>query len=403
MEILSDQMRALTSSEWVYALLFAIAIAEAVVITSFVISGTIGFVAVGALVAHGLLDPLWSGLAIYLGTLAGDLTSFKLAGMLQRVRFVAAALGRLAPLREPLGRAPMRFIILGHFTPYLRALMPILASGVVPLRTYILIEMIAALLGTIFFMSLGFAGAHAIAEMNFQAVLAAVGAVAGLALLALWIRARRPFCPLRPGRVAMWQNWRRTAWFLIWYLPWQAIRWMECRLRGTPSRRLCRSLAASFPDIRAGDIFVVRLHAPAPWGRWAHSAIAITPTTFAHGFASEVEVHRIEALPVRYAIAHLRVRCDEGTAERAAIHAMACVGTPVAILAGRGETNRFSCASLVGHAYHRAGVELVGTAVARIVPDDLFSSAAVELVRIVHTEKVSKQTRRYVFEARKEG
>ena len=34
-------------------------------------------------------------------------------------------------------------------------------------------------------------------------------------------------------------------------------------------------MARAFPDVMAGDIFLVRLHAPAPWGRWAHTAIAV--------------------------------------------------------------------------------------------------------------------------------
>ncbi|WP_291295379.1 DedA family protein [Elioraea sp.] len=403
MEALAEQLRALASTNWVYAVLFVVAMAEAIVITSFAISGTIGFVAVGALVAHGLLHPMWSGLAIYAGTLAGDLISFLLAGALQRVGFVATALGRLAPLREPLAAAPARFIIAGHFTPYIRALLPVLAAGVVPLRTYIAIELVAALLGTAFFLSIGYLGAHMLAHIAVETVLAGVGVVAGLMLVALWIKAQRPFCPRAPGNGAMRRPAMRASWFFIWYLPWQAVRWIECHLRGTPSRRLRRSLASSFPDIRAGDILVVRLHAPAPWGRWAHSAIATSASTFAHGFASEVEAHSLEALPVRYAIAHLRVRCNDVTADQAAQFAQACIGMPVSIRARRSDTHRFSCASLVTHAYRKAGLELVDEGIARIVPDDLFTSPAVELVRIVHTERVSPHTRRYVFEARREG
>jgi hypothetical protein len=116
-----------------------------------------------------------------------------------------------------------------------------------------------------------------------------------------------------------------------------------------------------------------------------------------------VEAHSLEALPVRYAIAHLRVRCSDVTAEQAAKFAQACIGMPVSIRARRSDTHRFSCASLVAHAYRKAGLELVDEGIARIVPNDLFTSPAVELVRIVHTERVSPHTRRYVFEARREG
>src|SRR5437762_1993745 len=102
MDTLIDQIRGLSSSDWVYAIIFVLAVARAMAVTSYVVSGTVGFIVVGGLVAHGFLHPLWSILAAYLGTLTGDVVSFMLSRVLQRVRFIARAVCRLQPLRGQL-------------------------------------------------------------------------------------------------------------------------------------------------------------------------------------------------------------------------------------------------------------------------------------------------------------
>lgn len=403
MEQVNEFMAAFVSSDWVYALLFALAIAEASALTTFFISGTIGFVILGVLIAHGLLDPTWSIVLVYAGTLIGDLSTFFLSRWLQRISFIKSALDKFEAFRDSLGSAPFRFILIGHFVPYLRAVLPILAAGKVPPATYIAIEAVAALIGTIFFIGLGFAAAEALGQIPLEHVISVVGVLAGSALVATWVRSRKPFCPLRQNRGARWLNVRRAAIFYIWYLPWHPIRWIELLMRRTTSRKLRRSIAASFPDVQPGDVFLIRLHMPSPWGRWAHSAIAIDAKSFAHGFSSKVTAHSIAALPIRYAIAHLRPICDPETALEAARVAKDKIGTPVSIAARRGETTRYSCSSLVAHAFQKAGVQLVDPTIARIVPNDLFTSPQLRLVRIVNTERVSRQMRRYVFEAREEG
>ena len=107
-------------------------------------------------------------------------------------------------------------------------------------------------------------------------------------------------------------NWRRVAWFFIWFPLWYPIWKGEDLRRKLSGRHLRRGLKGAFPDVRPGDIFVIRLHSPSPWGTWAHSAIAIDGRYFCHGFANRISAHPIDALPVRYAIAQLRVRCGEG-------------------------------------------------------------------------------------------
>lgn len=403
MESITEWVHFLTATKWAYVFIFLLAIAEASVLTSYFVSGTIAFVIIGVLAAKGMLDPVWSVLAVYVGTLVGDVATFLACRAFQRVKFIAAALEKFQALREPLKQAPARFILVGHFTPYLRSMLPLLAADIVPLRTYLAIECIGAMAGTVFFVGLGYAGAQILADIELNNALTAVGVVAGGMLVAMWIYSRKPFCRLKPDRRIKRKNLWRAVWFYLWFVPFQLARWIELWLGRSPSRRLRRSLAASFPDIRPGDVFVIRLHVPSPWGRWAHSAIAIDSRNFCHGFASVVTAHTISALPVRYAIAHLRVRCDEPTAEAAAEIARACVGFPVSIAACPEETGRFSCSSLIAHAYRQVGIELVDRAVSRIVPDDLFTSPHLELVRIVHTEQVRQQTGRYVFEARKEG
>ncbi|NOZ73342.1 MAG: DedA family protein [Chloroflexi bacterium] len=392
-----------TSSDWIYVLIFVIAIAEASVLTSFFISGTIGLVVVGILIAQEMLDPTWSVILVYTGTFIGDLSSFFLSRRLQRILFIRTALEKFEAFRAPLSKAPFRFILIGHFVPYLRTVLPVLAAGKVPPTTYIAVEAIAAFNGTIFFIGIGFVGAEALGQIPPKYALSTVGVFAGSVLLGMWIYSQKPFCPLRSERKARWLNICRTVFFYIWYLPWHPIRWLELWLQGLPSRKLRRSLAACFPDVQPGDVFLIRLHVSSPWGKWAHSAIAIDTINFVHGFSSVVTAHSIAALPVRYAIAHLRPNCESETAHEAAQIAKSKIGVPVSITARRDENSRFSCSSLVAYAFRQAGVELVDPAIARVVPNDLFTSPQMRLVRIVHTEKVSRQTRRYVFEAREEG
>lgn len=403
MDAFAEYIQTLTSSEWAYAVIFLLAVAEASVITSYFLSGTIAFVVVGALVSRHFLDPVWAILAVYAGTVIGDVSSFLFSRSLQRVSFVAAGIRRLGWLRRSLAAAPARFILVGHFTPYLRAMMPVLAAGVVPIRTYLTIELFGAMMGTLFLLGIGFFGAEVLATLDVGRGLAVVGAAATCVLALLWLATRASMSPPNACSSIDTQQVLRTVRAYLLYPFWHPCRWIERWLRGQPSRELRRSIQACFPDVRAGDIFVIRLHVSAPWGKWAHSAIAIDAKNFCHGFAKTVTAHTLAALPVRYAIAHLRVRCDEETAQSAANIARSCVGTPVSIFAHRGETQRMSCASLIVHAYQRCGIELVEPRLARIAPDDLFASPEIELVRIVNTEKVKRETRRYVFESRKEG
>ena len=63
------------------------------------------------------------------------------------------------------------------------------------------------------------------------------------------------------------------------------------------------------------------------------------------------------------------------------------IGTPVSIWAGPRTAKSVSCASAVALAYEAAGISLWPLDGARIVPDDLFRSDRVQLVRIVYTEQ----------------
>lgn len=192
-------------------------------------------------------------------------------------------------------------------------------------------------------------------------------------------------CETRMNDRSKGRNWKRI--FFILYFPfWRPIRMVEAALRKLPTRSSHPDLAAAFPDARAGDIFLVRLHAPAPWGKWAHTAIAIDRENFCQGFGKTITAHRFDAFPVRYTVAHLRVKCDARTAARAAAAAAEMIGRPVSIFARPDDTAKFPCTSLVCFAYASVGVTLGPENVGRVVPDDLFHSPQVELIRIVFTE-----------------
>ncbi len=402
MDDFATYVRAITSNEWIYLIVFLIAIAEANVLTSYFLSGTMGFVLVGILIHQGLLDPTWSMLAIYAGTVLGDASGFLLSHWLQRISFVAAMVRKVDWARASLAASPTRFIVIGHFTPYLQAALPVLAAGVVPFRKYVAIDLAGAAAGTVFLVGFGYLLSTTAEQLHYRTALTIIGVVATLAIAILWSR-RRPTAASGKPTLTRARSLGRTIRFVVLYPFWHPARWIEMWLRGRPSRSLRRSLEACFPDIRAGDILLIRLHWPAPWGRWAHTAIAIDGQNFCHGFTKVVTAHSLAALPVRYAIAQLRCKCPAATAQVAADVARGFVGRRVSVIARQDDGTKVSCASLVSLAYARAGIELVGPQYPRVTPDDIFTSDQLSLVRIVHTERVRLDTHRYVFEAREQG
>ncbi len=384
-----------SGSSWVYAVIFAIALLEGFVLTTFLINGTIAIVAIGALLAQGYLNPIYALTCIYVGTLSGDSLSYFLSARLQKFKAIAGRLQAYDSYRAPLARRPFVFTILGHFTPYLKGMNAFLAGGILPWKSWLLADVIGALCGTLFLTGLGAAGSY----LFTFGIVNAIHFYAGIAILffifIFWFSSNSVcklggdrnspslFCPRH-------RNWKRLF-FLLYYPFWHPIRWVEALLRKFPSRALRKNLREAFPDVRAGDIFLIRLHAMAPWGKWAHSAIALGNNRFCHGFGKIITKHRLEALPIRYAIVHLRVKCDESTANHAAVTASEMIGKRVSILARNGDTSKFSCAGLIFYAYKQAGIALVDHKIPRVVPDDLINSPYIEIVRTVFTESTRVQ------------
>jgi membrane protein DedA with SNARE-associated domain len=379
-----------SGSIWVYPLIFLVALLEGFVLTTFFVNGTIAIVAVGALVAGGSLNPMFAYLSVYLGTLAGDALSYFLATKIQNVPYLANRLQKFEKYRAPLARRPFTFTILGHLTPYLKGANAFLAGGLLSWKTWALADAIGAFCGITLFGGLGAVSQLASGPRSIHAYIGvAVLCVVVLLWVHLLIRRQVPserqptiFCPLN----RKWKrNWNRIL-FIVSYPFWHPVRWVESLLRRLPTRALRRNIRMAFSDVRAGDIFLVRLHCRAPWGRWAHSAIAIDNNRFCHGFGRTITSHRLEALPIRYAIAHLRVKCDDATAQKAAVLASQMIGKRVAILARRTDQSKFSCTSLIFFAYSRVGIQLSRSDLPRVVPDDLIDSPHVEVLRIVYTE-----------------
>lgn len=388
MEQFNEYLAFFSEWRWVYVAIFVFAVAEASVLTSFFLSGTLGIVALGVMIAHGLLSPAATVFAVYTGTVLGDIITYFLATRLQRFRHIRKLMVRVEPVREPLATAPVRFLVVGHFTPYLRALLPVLAAGHLPPSRYLPIEACAAMASTCFFIGLGYAGSVLSFQFSTQTIVGIIGVAALLAVFTLWVRLRKPFCPLNRSRSLFWHNQRRALLFFVWYLPWHPLRWIEVWRRGKPSLPFRRALAERFPDILPGDVLLIRLTARAPWGQWAHSAIALENGCFAHGFSKEISCHSLTSLPVRHAIAHLRPKCGRAVAAKAAAFAESKVGTKFSLAALRSDRKRFSCSSLVAYAFSQSGIEIVEPGVKRIVPDDLFSSTQLELMRVVLTDEI---------------
>jgi membrane protein DedA with SNARE-associated domain len=377
-----------STNPWAYVALGVIATGEAFVLTTFAVSGVIAFVAVGALAANGRLDLVAAFAAIYVGTLLGDTASFLLSARLQRLRWLSALMSRLSGRRRMLAQTPWRFLATAHFTPYLRGVAATLAAGSLSFSEWIRIELVCAALGAAYFMGLGYAGATMFRALNTQAVPGLFGAGGLILLVTFYFLANDGAGAGKRSPLARLTYLGRQLFFWIWFPFWHPVRWLEGWLRGLPTRTLRRDLADSFPDVRPGDIFLVRLHAMSPWGTWAHSAIAVDHQRFAHGFSDQITAHSMAALPIRYAIAHLRVKCPPRNGAIAANFAKAQIGKAVSIFAKPGDPQRFSCCSLLVAAYAHAGVSLVENPWPRIVPGDLLTSPNTELVRLVYTEQV---------------
>src|SRR5690242_17458675 len=108
-----DQLMS-SGSAWIYGAMFAIAFLEGLILTTFLISGTIVVVLVGSFVARGTCDAFESFAAVYVGTILGDVVSYYLGSKLPGVLGLKARIKRFDALREPLKRRPFVFTIAAH-------------------------------------------------------------------------------------------------------------------------------------------------------------------------------------------------------------------------------------------------------------------------------------------------
>jgi len=379
------------SGPWLYAGIFVLAVLEGFILTTFLTNGTIAFIALGGLLVHGYLNPAATISAIYIGTVTGDSLTFLLSGRLRNLPLVARQRQRFDRFIAPLAVSPFRFIVLGHLAPYTKSIGALLAAGVVPARKWLKAELIGAMAGTLMFTGIGAAGAAAWGNAQHSNALTGIlGLVILFIIVITWVRAMRPCkladrCGTHPRPRPRRRFWM-CVWFMVYFPIWHPVRWVEAALRKLPSRSKHPDLAAAFPDARAGDIFLVRLHSPAPWGKWAHAAIAIDADWFCHGFDKTITQHRFNSFPIRYTVAHLRVKCDAGTAAAAGAVASQMVGRRVSIFANPADTSTFSCTSLVCHAYKAAGCDLRAGRLDRVTPGDLIDSPLTGVIRTVKTE-----------------
>lgn len=383
------------SSPTIYIAVFVMAVLEGFIVTTYVANGTIGFVVLGGLMARGDLNAPATLGCIYVGTIIGDTLTYVMAHRLQQFAWVARYQQTAAKYRAPLAQSPFMFVVLAHLTPYLKGMSAFLASGVVPWRAWLRAEAVGALCGTLLFTGLGAAGVQVFMNAGSVDTVTLAGISVFAAFILLWVRALRPcriagICSIRGADVRVARTWWKRLFFVLYFPFWHPVRWLEGAARRLPSRSAHPDMARAFPGATAGDIFLVRLHAPAPWGRWAHTAISVNADGFCHGFGDAITAHRFDEFPVRYTVAHLRVKCAAATAALAARAAEGMVGRPVKILAHRDDTSTFSCTSLVHYAYRTVGLDLAPEITGRVVPDDLFHSPHVTLLRIVHTEGASK-------------
>jgi len=368
----------------IYLSLLALAAFEAFTPTAYLIPGTLGVAAAGGFVQAGKLNAPLTISVVWLGILIGDLASFLLArkfgDVLRRWKSIAAVLGRA---ESKLRSHPIAFMFLSRLSPFLKnAAAP--AAGLVgwPLRRFLALEVVAALIDATWFLAIGYVVSASIGSVT-EIPLAAriIGVVALLAVVSFFIGRGRK-CRLPRTSPSALLKAKRSFGFLLKCLllvgPWELGGRLAKRAGFYDKPEYRAALAAAVELAQPGDVVLVGRTIDAPWGRFSHAMLVVsTPVGKAliHGYESGVQLTPVKAAPMCGKVAVVRFECSQKQRDTMVEAAWSQLATPFKLGSRRPSGDSpvsLNCIGLVAWAVSQAGLTLIGIPDGSfLVPDDV--------------------------------
>ncbi len=377
----------------VYMGLLALAALEAFTPTAYLVPGTLGVAAAGGFVQVGKLNPLLTLFAVWCGILLGDIASFLLArkfgDVLRRWKSVAALLGRA---ESRLQNHPVAFMLLSRLSPFLKnAAAP--AAGLIgwPLRRFLALEVVAALIDACWFLGIGYAVSASVGSVTEMPVAARIiGVVALLAVVGFFIGRGRK-CRLQRTLPSALLKAKRSFGFLVKCLllvgPWEVGGRLAKRAGFFDKPEYRAALTRAVELAEPGDVVLVGRTIDAPWGRYSHAMLVVwTPIgkALVHAYETGVQVTPVKAAPMCGRVAVVRIECTREQREAMVKAAWAQLATPFKLGSRKPDASpqsALNCIGLVAWAAAQAGVVLDDVPVGGVlVPDDILVAANVRII-----------------------
>lgn len=354
---------------------FLIAVAEAFVLSTLIVPGTLMTFSMGVLIAYGRIHAAGCVIGVFLGMAAGDQASFWLArhcgSWLSRSKLGKKFLEPINGVRT----SPVRTLLLSHLCPYLSGLAPASAGlASIPYARFTVYDGLGALLGTSWFLGLG-------ATIGKTAQAFAKGMITGVGLMVLGVIASIVLL-----RVARGSYRRRGGAFIVagvFEYPVFLMQGLSYRFTSRQKKReLLRQLQHIALQAEPGDILIVTRDAPGLWGKATHVVICEGAGYGIHAF-HVVRRQRLLELPLRDGFRLLRVVSLTTEQKRTVLeYAANQIGKAFRIATTlqhvrRGEPKHFSCVMLAWRSFLEAGIDLAAHIKIRkrwIFPRDLQSS-----------------------------
>lgn len=377
----------------IYLGLLVLAAMEAFTPTAYLVPGTLGVAAAGGFVEAGRLNGPLTLLVVWLGIIFGDLASFLLArkfgDVLRRWKSIATVLGR-AELR--LQNHPVAFMLLSRVSPFLKnAASP--AAGLIgwPLRRFLALEVVAALIDACWFLAIGYVVSASVGNVTEIPVAARiVGVVALLAVVGFFIGRGRK-CRLPRTSPSALLKAKRSFGFLLKCLllvgPWELGGRLAKRAGFYDKPEYRAALARAVELSQPGDVVLVGRTIDAPWGGYSHAMLVVwTPVGKAliHAYETGVQLTPVKAAPMCGRVAVVRIECTNKQREAMVKAAWAQLATPFKLGSRKPDASpqsALNCIGLVAWAAAQAGVALDDVPVGGVlVPDDILTAANVRII-----------------------
>lgn len=368
---------------------------EAFTPTAYLVPGTLGVVAAGGFVQAGKLNAPATFLVVWLGVIIGDLASYFLArkfgDMLRRWETIAGALSRA---ESRLQRHPVAFILLSHFSPFLKnASAP--AAGLMgwTLRRFLPLEIVASLLDSLWFLTLGYIVSRTVGSVTAMPVAARiVSAVALIAIVGFFIGRGRKCAVPRTSPSSLRKTKRRFGFFLKVLLllgPWEVAGRLAKHMGAYERPDYRAALVQAIEMAQPGDAVLVGRDMAAPWGDWSHIGLVVeTPAGKAllHSYEEDVRLTGVKSFPMTSRVAIARLNCTEEQRQMMIAAAWKLLGTKFKLGSRKPDSSvpsTLNCVGLVDWAAAQAGIKLNDIPAGGVVtPDDVLAGGNAFIVYV---------------------